>query len=616
MARRYPAGLELVGNGNTQLYRSPCVQRRPKSLFASLLAIGMAGPIVLALGIAALQSYEQSLLVSRWVETELRETGAALASDPNLLVHTQQSAREARIRLMLLDENGMVISDTSGSSAGTSVRDEPDVYLARTVQRGSHRETKDRVDTTYFCQALSIKQHPVSYLRISCPTFALTDPSSGSNVPGQLIRSIWFWLLTLAYSLSVALTVWYLVKRIRKPLLKATSALTNLGDLSWEPRLDDDGRGEVADLGAAFNRAVGTIGSEFTRLEIRSRELEQSARFLETVLGAMIEGVIVVDARQAVSYANAAAATLLSSRFQPAQMTGRQLLEVARHQLLDQTVRALFSGQDRIRVELELSASHRTLSLFATRLSGPAPGAVLVMHDITELRRLERLRREFVSNVSHELKTPLAAIVGYVETLLDGAAQIPETRDRFLKGIETQSQRLHRMIQDLLKLARIESGNEAFELTDVPVNAEIHGVIETIRSLAEVKRVQIDFKSEGVLIVRADRKGFQTIIENLLTNAIKYSSEDSIVRVSTLSDGQGFARIDVADSGIGIAPEHQTRIFERFYRVDEARSRDVGGTGLGLAIVKHLCQVFGGNVAVKSDLNKGSTFTVMLPLAK
>ena len=218
----------------------------------------------------------------------------------------------------------------------------------------------------------------------------------------------------------------------------ATSALTNLGELSWEPRLEDDGRGEVADLGAAFNRAVGTLGTEFTRLERRSGELEQSARFLETVLGAMIEGVIVVDSRQCVTYANSAASTLLGSRFNAQQMTGRQVLEVVRNQKMDQTVRAIFSGQDRLRTELELIGVQRSLNLFATRLSGgPTPGAVLVLHDITDLRRLERLRREFVSNVSHELKTPLAAIEAYVETLLNGAVHDTNACDRFLRGIET-----------------------------------------------------------------------------------------------------------------------------------------------------------------------------------
>jgi len=591
------------------------VQRRPKSLFASLLALGIAGPIVLALVVAALQSYQQAALVSRWVETELRERGAALAADSTLLTHYRESAEQARIRLTLLDESGAVISDTGDIIEGTSLFNEPDFYLARTVGRGIHRAVRDGVDTTFFCQSLTMRQPPVSFLRVSCPTFALTRLSSGADVPGQLVTSIWFWTVTLGFTLISATISILAVKRIRKPILKATSALTNLSELSWEPRLDDDGRGETADLGAAFNRAVGTLGAEFTRLERRSEELEQSARFLETVLGAMIEGVIVVDARQAVTYANSAAGLLLGSRFKPSEMSGRQILEVIRNQKIDQTVRAVFSGQDRLRTEIELSSAHRTLNLFASRISGgPNPGAVLVLHDITELRRLERLRREFVSNVSHELKTPLAAIQAYVETLLNGAVDDPAARDRFLKGIDLQAERLEQLIQDLLRLARIESGNEAFEIIDVAAVASIRQVLEENRQLADTKQIRVEFDASAEVYVRADQKGFHTIIENLLTNAIKYTTNGGRVRVSIRPDGNGFARIDIEDSGIGIAVEHQTRIFERFYRVDEARSRDVGGTGLGLAIVKHLCQFFGGNVALKSEPHVGSTFTVMLPL--
>ncbi len=592
------------------------MQRRPKSLFASLLALGTAGPIVLALFVAALQSYQQSMLVSRWVETELREKGAALASDSTLLSHYRESAAEARMRLTLLDESGTVISDSGNLIEGTSLANEPDFYLARTVGRGVHHAERDGSDTTFSCQALTEKQPPGSYLRVSCPTFALTHLSSGRDVPGQLITSFWFWAVTLSFTLISATISFLAVKRIRKPILKATYALTNLSELSWEPRLEDDGRGETADLGAAFNRAVATLGAEFTRLERRSDELEESARFLETVLGAMVEGVIVLDARQAVTYANKAAALLLGSRFQPNEMSGRQILEVIRNQKIDQTVRAVFGGQDRLRTEIELGSVHRTLNLLASRLpGGPDLGAVLVLHDITELRRLERLRRDFVSNVSHELKTPLAAIQAYVETLLNGAAQDASACDRFLRGIEMQAVRLEQLIQDLLRLARIESGNEAFEIVDLPAVANIRKIIEENRSLAEAKQISIALEPSSEIYVRVDMKGFHTIVENLLTNAVKYTPNDGRIRIAIRPDGSGFARIDVEDSGIGIAPEHQTRIFERFYRVDEARSRDIGGTGLGLAIVKHLCQVFGGNVALKSEPNGGSTFTIMLPVA-
>jgi two-component system phosphate regulon sensor histidine kinase PhoR len=253
--------------------------------------------------------------------------------------------------------------------------------------------------------------------------------------------------------------------------------------------------------------------------------------------------------------------------------------------------------------------------MLATRLPGkPCPGVVLVFHDITDLRRLENLRREFVSNVSHELKTPLTAIQAYTETLLSGALEEPQHSRQFVERIEEHADRLHALILDLLRLARLESATDIFDVQAIPLREAVEFCLDEHRPVAQAKNIsiEVDAQAEG-LRVNADDEGLHTILSNLVDNAIKYTPAGGRVVVRWRAEG-ATAVVQVEDTGTGIPEEHQARIFERFYRVDKARSRELGGTGLGLSIVKHLTNVFGGTVEVRSQPGRGSVFTVRLPL--
>jgi two-component system phosphate regulon sensor histidine kinase PhoR len=255
----------------------------------------------------------------------------------------------------------------------------------------------------------------------------------------------------------------------------------------------------------------------------------------------------------------------------------------------------------------------RRLALRATRLPGtPCPGVVLVLHDMTELRRLESLRREFVANVSHELKTPLAAIKGYAETLRLGAVHDPEHNLHFVRRIEEQADRLHQLILDILQVARIESGQEAFELRPVLVGAVVADAAAQFAEAATAKQIALATEVAcPEAAVWADEEGLRTILNNLVDNALKYTPAQGQVVIRAAANGTR-VRLEVHDTGIGIDEKDQARIFERFYRVDKARSRE-GGTGLGLSIVKHLALAFGGTVSVASQPDRGSTFCVELP---
>lgn len=591
-------------------------KRSAKSLFRPLLVLCMAGPVCLALLLACIQSYVQTQLLGEIARQHLNDVSVMLAEDSQLVSRVAEIASRSNVRITLLDAEGDIVADSSRAEVGSSLVNESDVYLARNFGHGDIRQIRDGVDLTCVTVRLKPAHAPAAYLRVSAPTFAVTTVSDGQAVPGRLLQTWWFWGTLLVVTLLTGVAASGVTRRIRRPLLIVTNALSQLSQLSWQRNLDIAGRGEVAELGEAFNLAIDSLDAEFARLDQRGGELEQTAQFLETVLGAMIEGVVVVDSRHAVVYANSAAASLLATRVKSPDMRGRQLLELARHQALDQILHDIIGGKDRVRVEFSLNSVARTLSVFATRLErGTTIGAVLVLHDVTELRRLEKLRREFVSNVSHELKTPLAAIQAYVETLLDGASADPQVSQRFLKGIEDQADRLHQLILDLLRLSRIESGTEAFDIQDVSVAATIAACVSESAPVANAREITLEVDNAPTdLFVRADTQGLRTIISNLLSNAVKYTPQGGRVRLCWMLENDS-VRIDVIDTGIGIARAHQSRVFERFYRVDAARSRDMGGTGLGLAIVKHLSHVFGGSVTLHSELGRGSTFTVRLPMS-
>jgi two-component system phosphate regulon sensor histidine kinase PhoR len=361
----------------------------------------------------------------------------------------------------------------------------------------------------------------------------------------------------------------------------------------------------------SMNRQLETRIEELQR---KSGQLQESTNRLETVLGSMVEGVVAVDDRQRILFANPAARTLLD--LHGSSEVGRPIWEVIRHTRIEEVIRGVLSGEDAPPVEIDLPRKHAVVAVLASRLPGkPRAGAVLVFHNVTELRRLENIRREFVSNVSHELKTPLTAIQAYAETLLDGAIDEPEHRRQFVERIAEQSNRLHALIQDLLRLARIESGEKVFEVQAVGVAPIVTECLGAQSAVAQAKGQQLSIENASSDIrILADEGGLHTIVSNLIDNAVKYTQKGGVVAVAWRRE-EGWGVIEVRDNGPGIAGEHLSRIFERFYRVDKARSRDIEGTGLGLSIVKHLVQEFGGAVNVHSQLGSGTTFIVRLPLA-
>ena len=364
---------------------------------------------------------------------------------------------------------------------------------------------------------------------------------------------------------------------------------------------------------------AGAIETLRGQLVERSLTIGRQGTQQEAVLGSMIEGVLAVDASQRIVSINRAAADLLG--LDPATVLGRPIQEVVRNADLRQFALQAIDCRETVEDDLVLRAARdRTLRVRGTPLNDPSGegGAVIVLNDITDIRHLENVRRDFVANVSHELKTPVASIKGFVETLLEGRVDDPADRRRFLEIIGRQSDRLGTIIDDLLALSRIEQaeGMGDLPLEHVPVADVLAAVVAECGPRADERSITIEVDSPPRLGAEVNAPLLEQALINLVDNALKYSEPGGRVVVAVAPTVDGMLEWIVRDQGSGIGAEHLPRLFERFYRVDKGRSRRLGGTGLGLSIVKHIVQAHGGTVAVESTPGVGSTFRVLLPASR
>ena len=424
--------------------------------------------------------------------------------------------------------------------------------------------------------------------------------------PPPEYRNVLLWTSAGLTILFGGLATWACIRRIIEPL----SELTRHARAA-----SASGEGVVTALNSPDE--LGVLATAFNSMQRdlarRVDQIQENNQQLQTILSSMVEGVLAIGPDRTILMANDAGSELLD--FVTPKPVGRSLLEVTRMRPVHEAVSRALAGTAPVETEFDSTgAKRRTLSLRATRLPGePCPGVMVVLHDLSELRRLENLRRELVTNVSHELKTPLSAIKAYAETLRMGAVHDPEHNLAFVQRIEEQADRLHELILDILQIARLEQGQETFEIVPVRLAEVIEACTHQFADAASAKKIALEVEMPPAdVTVLADEEGARTILDNLIDNALKYTPAGGRVTIRcVLTDAN--ATLEVEDTGIGIAPKDQDRVFERFFRVDKARSSEVGGTGLGLAIVKHLAQSFDGSVSLTSQPGRGSTFRVTLP---
>jgi two-component system phosphate regulon sensor histidine kinase PhoR len=415
----------------------------------------------------------------------------------------------------------------------------------------------------------------------------------------------------LVVAVIAAAIGFYVSRRISGQMraIKAGAERLAAGDFSHKlfvPQVE-----EFAVVAESINRMA-------EELDDKLRTLTHERNEREAVLSSMVEGVLAVDIDERVIAVNAAAARLLDT--DPAAAEGKSIQEVVRNPDLQHVVAQTLGGHRPVEADIvmRVGAEERNLQANGTLLHGDDDGsdvgAVVVLNDVTRLKRLEAVRRDFVANVSHELKTPVTSIKGFAETLEDGALDDPEAARRFVRIIAGQADRLNSIIEDLLALSTLEQSGDSplLQLEEADLCDVVAVALEVCGPKAEAKSIELREDCPGCLLARVSPPLLEQAVVNLIDNATKYSAEGSAV-VVTIEERGDEVVVSVADEGQGVAREHLPRLFERFYRVDKARSRDLGGTGLGLAIVKHVAQIHGGRVSVDSVVGRGSTFRIHLP---
>ena len=506
------------------------------------------------------------------------------------------------VRITVITSDGQVLADSqSDPSTMENHAERPEIRdaLANGDGRSIRRSVTVGRDLLYYAVRLPVAGGPPVILRFASPLQTLTEELSDFR-KRLWLASLVMLLVTGAASLLISRSFSDRVERLR-------NFSDRVAEGDFRP-LEANRSGDAMDaLGVSLNQTA-------SRLDRTIRTLTEERNLSSAILGSMVEGVAVVNASERLLFANPGFAEILDLDVPP--QSGRALVEVVRQTELLEAVRQVLRGEPR--VEAEIVTGTLRQRFFAVTVAAVSAaetsGAVIVLHDITDLRKLERVRRDFVANVSHEFKTPLTAIQGFAETLLAGAIDDAQNRVRFLEIILEHSQRLARLTDDLLRLSQMDADRLGLEIQGVGVSQFVESCVETARRPAAERDLRISVNlSNRLPDIAADRRRLAEVLQNLLDNAIQYTPPGGQIMLSASANGSEVT-FTVSDTGIGIPQTDQPRIFERFYRVDVARSREVGGTGLGLAIAKHLVEVHGGRIWVESEVGQGSQFHFTVPI--
>ncbi len=530
----------------------------------------------------------------------LDATGAFDTQHGGEFVRAQSNATHARITLIAPD--GRVVADSSVDGA----------RLATLENHGRRPEVLDAVRSGIgFSQRESTTvRESLLYVarRVNRPDGAwvirLAVSRQRFDEAHRAIRGFLLWGAVLGLLTALVLSS-LAAELLSRPVRSLTaSARAMRGDLAVRTGMHRSD--EIGELAGALDELANGLSASL-------KSLEHERDRLGAILEAMAEGVLVADTDGRIVLANRA---LREMFYVGRDVIGRAPVDAINDADLPDMISQ--ATRERTAVSREVSITGlrpRRLNVYVSPVEDSGAGVVAVFSDVTELRHLETVRRDFVANVSHELRTPIAAVRAAAETLLDGALEKPDEAHEFVSIVERHAERLHRIVEDLLELSRIEARQLAVTLTPLPVRETVERSVELFRLPAEKKRVTLRTDIADVPRVLADRSALEHIVSNLIDNAIKYAPEGATVAVSARRNDHGGVVLVVRDNGHGIPAKHLPRIFERFYRVDTGRSRQLGGTGLGLAIVKHLVEAIGASIRVESDVGKGTAFFIDLDAA-
>jgi two-component system, OmpR family, phosphate regulon sensor histidine kinase PhoR len=584
--------------------------------------LGLTYGALLLVVLLAVQLYTARVIRSQAIRSANDQLASLLSltlanpprsDDPAELRDWTGRAARSGARVTIIDHTGRVLVDSEADAdkmENHANRPEVQDAFARGTGQSVHRSVTFGRELVYRAQRYDRAGSDPVVVRLAVPL---------SQIDLSLVELRQRLLIaTLVVLLSGGLVSFAFARIFAARVQRLQRFSQRIAEGDFRPLLREGPRDELSDLADSLNQTAARLDRE---IRLLSGERNRSS----AILRSMVEGVAVIDAEERLVFYNRAFSEILI--VDSANADGRPLIEVVRNSDLVGLIRRALRGDEGLQSDITMGITQtRSFSITAAPVkaldapvSGREPrvkpsGAVVVLHDVTELRRLERVRQDFVANVSHEFKTPLTAIQGFAETLLAGALDDPENNRRFLEIIRNHAIRLARLTNDLLKLARIEAGKMEVEFSSVGLLELIEGCTETTLLKANRKEITLEITVPPQLpAVRGDAALLHDVLQNLLDNAIQYTPAGGHISVIATA-GPREAIITVADTGIGIPLAESERIFERFYRVDAARSREAGGTGLGLSIAKHIVEAHGGKLWVESTVGQGSKFSFSLPL--
>ena len=514
---------------------------------------------------------------------------------------------KTKTRITIIDLSGQVLGDSDEEpSRMDNHADRPEFITALQGETGMAVRFSNTLEEQmmYLAVPIILEDKLSGVVRTSIPITFID----------QELRTIEFKIggVSLAVAFLAAGISLMVSRRISNPLEQMKNSAESIARGEWKEHLSlKTDSVEISALSNALNQMA-------LQLEDRIKTITSQSNESEAVLSSMVEGVLAVDAAENIIRLNKAAGKLLEIK--PDSAEGRPIHEVVRNSLLREFIERTLSGIENVETDLTIGNQNEIFlqahGAVLKDMQEKSIGAVIVLNDVTRLRRLETVRKDFVANVSHELKTPITLIKGFVETLQQGALEKREEAERFLDIMSKQVERLNAIIEDLLSLSRLEqdSGKSAISMEKTKVIQILESAIRDCESKLLEKKISIQLNCSNELEVFANSPLLNQAVLNLVDNALKYSEQGEKITVEAFVTGTEIV-IEVQDWGCGIGSAHLPRLFERFYRIDQARSRQMGGTGLGLAIVKHIVQEHGGSVSVNSTLGKGSRFSIHLPIS-
>lgn len=508
-------------------------------------------------------------------------------------------------RLTIIDLSGVVVFDSATNKEtleNHSNREEFQAVLAGNKVGVSARNSESTNETLYYVAVplLGEQNELAGVLRLSRPVAEINQISE--QIKNSLLL---FSLLALILTTLITLII---TKRIAKPINDIMTVAKSLSDKQYEVRYKGDAYGEVADLGQTINELA-------TSLEEQTQEIEQNDKRLYELINHLVIGVMLIDEHRTIKMVNPAMSVILGEDVN--KLVGNSYVEATKSYGLSHLIEIAYQKNEKQNDEIYFYyPKDKIVDANIVPIDGKEPGEqnlIVLLYDITEIRRLEKVRTDFVTNASHELKTPVTALKGFSETLLDGAMEDKEVLKQFLEIMLAESSRLDFLVNDILELSKLEQKQVPMNMQEVNLTEAVLSTFQLVKQTADKKEMQLNLIEEDTLFITVDSSRLKQILANLINNAVVYTQDSGEVTV-TIRKEKNQAVILVSDNGIGIPEDEQDRIFERFYRVDKARSRNSGGTGLGLSIVKYLVENLNGSIDVESKLGLGTTFIVKLPI--